>query len=213
LSAAGARIDKVSDELGRAAIHEAGHLAIALACGRRPGPVAIRPDGSGRSFHSAPMVSRAVIEGADLALPFVLWPAVLRARFESDVLTLMAGQVAEELFAPRTGRQPEPVAEAAAELAAALPELAGPNAGEQQAVGASFASFDPDDTDEARIAKAARAAFGSDIASAACWLAWMAAQTRALVLGNGSRIRQLAELLGEHGTIGGQAAETLLAAG
>jgi hypothetical protein len=182
----------MTDFLDPACVHEAGHSVVAWACGREAGPVAVRAE-SGRSFHIPPKVAADIIAGLVCDDPFILWAPEVRARFEGDVLIAMAGQVAEDHFAPRAGRVPEPVSAQAAELLATLPP---PTAGERRTVADSF-TVTAMVTDEERVARAAWAAFGSDLASAGTWLHFMEAQCRYLVGGYSGRIKRLAFALAE----------------
>jgi hypothetical protein len=190
------------------ALHEAGHHVMAAVCGWQLGAVTIEPGAlfAGCSEHYAPPI--AMPGDFDPGDPFVLWPAALRQGFESRALVFMAGDMAGLLFAPRTGRVPDTVTEAAATLLASG-TLAAPTENERAAMTAAVSDTSAR-TDAEVIADLAWLAHPLDPAGAGAWMGWLDTQARAVLLDHEDRVRRLADVLLAAGTVGAAAAARVL---
>ena len=183
--------------LDPACVHESGHAVIASVCGRTLGAMAVRA-GSGRTWHIPPKVPADVVLAIDVEQPFVLWPAQVKERFETDLMITAAGQAAEDYFFRRLGRVPASVSEQAAVALAELPE---PGAIDRYTIAEALADIAPEDTDESRIWQIARACHGSDLTSLVTWIAHLEAQTAHLVALHEDAIARLAFVLDEAQTL------------
>lgn len=92
-------------DLRRTAYHEAGHCCASWLLGATvgAGPVTIEPGKcyNGISFIGRPAVPTAA-DMAGLARPYPLLPARLRRFYEIKVCTLLAGEIAADLYATRS---------------------------------------------------------------------------------------------------------------
>ena len=186
----------ISEELWRLAVHEAGHCAMGTAFGWSPRWATII-SGSALGGCSRFRMPRVRLGGVDLQPQFALLAPEVRDLFERDVMVSMAGDMAEEIFARRTGRVEETPAVRAAVLLERSPEPAVV----AEAVAAVNDEKQPSDTE--RIARAARAAFRRDSVLRAGWLWWMQEQTRALITSQAAQVVRLAEALEGAGTLDG----------
>jgi hypothetical protein len=199
-----------AEERYRVAVHEAGHAAVAHALGW---PITVATIEPGTRFTGTTLtVQPALPPGSprwhdfDDTLPAALWPPVFRAGLDGQALVYAAGQIAAEMFAPRTGRLPAGVAERAAEILAAAPQ---PSFAERDQ--AAEAVSDPDArTDAEHVADIAGLLHWRDPASAAAWLDYTERQAAAVLALHAEGIARLAAALTEAGTVGGEAAVALL---
>jgi hypothetical protein len=100
------------------AVHEAGHAAVARACGGTVQAVTVVPAGftSGCTRWRRPASRGAAPGGLDVSQPFVLWPEAFRRWAETEVMVALAGRVAEEMAGLPVGRGDQADLERAAEV-------------------------------------------------------------------------------------------------
>jgi hypothetical protein len=193
------------------ALHEAAHATTAHVLGEKVLGVTVRP---GERFAGCALWSPArppgdAVDGLDVGLPFVLWPAAVRQWMEHVVVFLMAGDVAEQHLAPLAGRQADPVSERAVEIAAELPPPTNDDL-------AKFAAVTDDTegkrkTDAEEIAAWALLAHGKNgVVSTTAWLRFLEAQTTDLVVTNADRIRRLAAVLDAAEALSGEQVAAVL---
>lgn len=189
-----------------AALHEAGHAVAAAELGMTLGPIGVLGDGRGcMNYWTHDRLDAAT---PDTGLPLVTWPLALQQWAAARVVILLAGDVAERLFAPRQGRTTvEPVAEVARDVVAGdRPPAA--SVAEREMVAAQLAD-PPVDADE--VAHTAWIVHGGDPLRAGLWIAWLAEETRALLIVREARVRRLAALVAAERTVGGEAAARVIA--
>jgi hypothetical protein len=189
-------------------LHEAAHAVVGARLGFTSRGVTVNAGeySNGVSRSLAPVIPAEAFDLLDDSQPFVTWPDAIRRAVEGLVIKSMAGDLAEELFTEREGRQPDPPAERIGELAAELPE---PDQDDQ----ARFDALvnDPGaESDDDQAARFTRAAFGDDLPSAAAWLAFCEAQARQLVHAEENRIRHLASVLELRQTLSAEAVVAVL---
>jgi hypothetical protein len=199
-------------DAGRVEYHEAGHVVVVAACGGTVRSVTVE---QGQALAGCVRYRRAeappgASDGLDVTQPFVLWPNGARRWVEAEVLVALAGEVAEELFEPRPppGRVSEPVAAVAAELVEKLPPL--PEA-ERENLRAVMDSPGPSDAEY--VAQMVRLGHGNDAAALAVshwWLAYMRYEARALLELHWRRVRRLADVLAQVGSLSGEAVAAVL---
>lgn len=189
------------------AVHEAGHAVVAWRLDHRLGWVTVEP---GRSFDGCQTSWPAVAADptdVDPDVPPPLWPAAARRNVEAEVMVLLAGDLAAELFArPTSGyRSPQP----AERVIDQLPE---PTDGERHHL-ANAQAEESYDTDDARALALAVVAFGGHrLAAAAPWLTWLQAEARALLTAHADDVLRLADALESRRTLGGDAVYRVLTA-
>jgi hypothetical protein len=144
----------------------------------------------------------------DVRDPLLLWPAGWQRRLAVDVSEALAGDLAESLFMPRsTGRVPETVVDLAGARLSELADEAGlsePTDDDLALIAETMSA--PGKTDADRIAEIAFTAHGGALERCAPWLAWLEAETTAVLLRHEGAVRRLAGLLQRRGTITGEAA-------
>jgi hypothetical protein len=196
----------------RLARHESAHAIAASVLGRSGLRATIQPvdgdDYRGCAQYAQVRISSAETDGWDYEDPWIVWPAVVRRRFEVDTIVALAGNVAELLLTPtELGRVPEPAAEAAVEAVEALAEqepVPVLTAEDEAWAGAVF--DDPALSDEEFVAQLAWLAFGrgADV-EAAAFIRWMNECTKRLVGQHSATIEALAEVLVRDKTLGSEA--------
>lgn len=183
--------------------HESGHAVTAYALGRRVGFVTVVP---GERWHGVCRSWAELVPDVRpaTAAPLVAWPAAWQRRLAGDVVFALAGGIAEELFTKRdTGavRLPESVAvqvnDRLAELAEAVPSATATELAE-----AARSVDAPGKSDAEHVAEIAFETHGGDPHRAGTWLAWLAEETRALLLLHETTVRRVAGLLRGTGTAG-----------
>lgn len=197
-------------------LHEAGHAvaADALGCKVRLASAVPGESFSGICRYLAPLVRDTFPRSVEA--PFVTWGAGWQRRLAADVVILLAGETAEELFGPRpvtrAVRLPESIAaqvnDNIAELAAA-----GPAATAEDLAEAARSVNEPGKSDAEQVASIAFTAHGGDPLRTAAWLHWLSEECRALLLQHEQAVRRMAALLLEHGVVGEQAAAACLRGG
>jgi hypothetical protein len=186
------------------ALHEAGHAVLGDLLGRRIDLVTVEPGEhlTGCCWSTSRCETDPL---PDMADPMILWAAGWQRRLAADVCVSMAGGLAEMLFTPRvTGRVPATVADELPDRLAELAEAAGPT--EAELTLAAETMDKPGKTDANRIAEIAFTAHGGDLHRCAPWLAWLEAETTAVLQQHESAVRRLAGLLQLRGTVTGEAA-------
>jgi hypothetical protein len=198
----------MADERELTAIHEASHSVVTHARGWTPGALTV--EGGTRLAGCATFTRRAVpsevIAQVDAEQPFVMWPHEARWWIESEVMIALAGDIGEELFAPRTGRRPELVTVRAAEIAETLPLATS----EERRATAAMCDDSEYESDAEVVARMMRLAHGPDLVSAVMWTRYLEAQVRALLAFHERRVRRLAEVATALGTVGGEALAAML---
>jgi hypothetical protein len=199
----------MSDDL-RTALHEAAHASVARSFGWLPGPLTVRAGTrwAGCAAWRPPALSLDEVALVDVAEPFVVWPAAVRKRLESGVLVAMAGQVAEQMLAPRAeSRQPDSVAERAT---AALADLK-PIDDEDRAWATRVVDDARMSSDGEYVARNVWAMFGRrDLPSANAFVQYAEAQVRSFVAGHADAILRLADVAELAGSMSGDAVAAVL---
>lgn len=190
--------------------HESGHAVAAYALGRRVGFVTIEPGErwSGMCRSWAERVRDDL--PADMGLPLVIWAAGWQRRLAADVVFSLAGGIAEGMFAPREAgavRVPESVTAVAQDR---ITELAAAAATAEELAEAARSVDAPGKSDAEHVAEVAFTAHGGDLHRSATWVAWLAEETRCLLLLHEAAVRRMCSLLMARGTIGEQAAAACL---
>jgi hypothetical protein len=200
----------VYDEL--TALHEAGHAAAADALGCKVVLATVEP-GEHLSGVCRYLPLRVRDDLPDtVESPLIVWPAGWQRDLGAKVVIALAGDLAEELFAPRgtaSLRLAESVTAQAWERLEVL-SADGPAATAAELAEAARAVSEPGRSDAKCIADIAFVAHGGDPLRAAAWLHWLSEETRALLLAHEGAVRCMAALLAEHGTLGEQAAAACL---
>jgi hypothetical protein len=199
----------VNENLRPVAIHEAGHSYMAWRTGRRVGPVTIRPGtvAAGVSHFDPPQLTSRERERLDLQAPYLLWPAAVRHKIDTDAMVTAAGHEAERTLRRTTAarRVGDTAAEAAAQIAAAKP----PTRNEERLLALSRAAADPRSDDE-HLAALMRLVAPTDIATGTAWLNHITAQARAVLRAGAPAVYRLTEALLEHKDLSGRAVCAIL---
>jgi hypothetical protein len=189
-------------------LHESGHSVIAKVCKWTPGPVTVSAGSmfGGCSFHIAPPVPPGDLAALDTDELFVFWPAGARRQVEAAALVSLAGQVAQEVFTPRTGRVRERITTLAAEVLAELPPLPAWERAELVTAVNDAAGV----SDEEKTGRWARVAWNRDVVAGAHWISLMREACATLLLRDEERVRRLADALYDLGSLGTEQVAALL---
>jgi hypothetical protein len=204
----------IEDERGEnwlTASHEFGHMVAAAEFGFRLGPVTcIRGARLMGCAYAEPLKlpSRGDIDKAlaNLWCPYVSMPASLVERLNQTAVVLLAGRVAEDLLA---GPAPAPEL-ITGRVQEELPELPDPDDEETALLAAAVDEALPTETDDMKLDVLAEVAFRQDTASAAHWRSLMTDQAHELLDPSVARLRWLAEILLERGSLSTAAVVELL---
>lgn len=191
--------------------HEAGHCVVAYELGVPIRSVTIEAaSGKKGCTFLGDMPEPADDDMPKPGSPLVAWSPGWDRYLSTDAAVRLAGDISADLFGRRvTGRLlPSPTGQLVEELQAeaAFPGLTND---ERVLIVASVSSDDANSDAEA-LRRITDFAHGKDPARAAAWLRWLSEDVRELLAMNEYRVRRLAQLLSEHGTISGRAAVACL---
>jgi hypothetical protein len=199
----------MTDELLKAATHEAGHCLALLRSGRRLGPVTVKQGArwSGSTHYSVVPVERGAWTRLDPTMPVACWPGPVRRKFDVTAVCAAAGDAAERLlWWPGQGdarRLPSAV-EAAGDII-----ITEPSRREELIIAAARADT-KGRTDGEILAFLAESLYPDAAGVAVSWLAWVRESAELIIAQGSQRVQRLAAVLSDRGTMSGKAVRAVL---